>query len=144
MVQLKNYNTEIINFINEKTNDFGKEYGKISSIGIYSCPWSGWISLNFNTNISLEATSFNCPDFEYVEYDLLDLDDWSDEYNNEIPEFIDLNNILIKLNREEGDEALNKIIFEYLFELIKSTDLKERVPQILLQMLDSKHTEEIK
>ncbi len=47
--------------------------------------------VNFNQNKFLKDTEYNCPDFDYVEFDYLELSDWPFEYEKEQPEFI-LNN----------------------------------------------------
>jgi hypothetical protein len=143
MIRLESYESLIVNFIQEKTEEFEKEHGKPSTIGIYCCPWAGWLTVNYNTKGSLGSSILNCPDFEYVEYDMLELDEWSEEYVSDEPKFSNLDKNLITIDREQGDEIFNEIMFKYLNELIIRSNLKEK-SRIFLQMLDSKYKGEVK
>ena len=135
MVELNNSTQGIKDFIDSSISRFLKEKSKPNSIGIFCCPWAGWITTNFNINRNIVETENNCPDFEFVAFDYLDLSDWQDEYETETPKF-KLNGLIIQLDYDSGDEALNQSIFQYLKPLI--VELKSRYDFVfLLQMLDS-------
>ena len=135
MIVLHNYNDIICQFIVESVQKFEKLHGKPNSIGIYCCPWSGWLTTNFNLRISLPDTGENCPDFEFVEFDSLDFPQWQSEYESDEAEY-QLGNSIIKYTHEGGDEELNEIFFSYLLPVMK--EVKRSIDQtILLQLLDS-------
>ena len=79
MVILDNYLSEIESFVLNSIQKFTSENQQPSSIGIYCCPWAGWLTTNFNISTTLEETENNCPDFEFVEFGLLELDKWQEE-----------------------------------------------------------------
>ena len=135
MIVLENEKEIIKNFIVDSIEAFKTQYGKLTSIGIYGCPWAGWISLNFNTEKSLSDTEFNCPDFDIVQYTFLDLERWQDEYESGTPEYMFKDKIM-ELDYNLGDEALNGLFFKFLSSIV--LELKGIYKEdILLQMLDS-------
>lgn len=135
MVVLDNYKEKISDFIFESVDKFTVQHGDPSSVGIYCCPWSGWVSVNFNRSKSFEETNQNCPDFEYVEYELLDFPEWEDEYNGDKPMY-QTGDKIIQVSHEEGGEELNRIFFSFLFPIIAG--VKTRInKKVLLQFLDS-------
>jgi hypothetical protein len=135
MIHLNEHINLIEEFIQQSIVHFKQEHGNPGSIGIYGCPWAGWISINFNRNLTIEETENNCPDFEFVEYDTLELPQWQEEYENEAPEFM-VNGQTIRFNHNDGDEKLNELIFNYLKPIILG--IKEKHNTVfLLQMLDS-------
>ncbi len=135
MIVLEDEKEVIKNFIIDSIETFKVQNGEFTSIGIYGCPWAGWISLNFNTKRSLSDTEFSCPDFDIVEFDLLELEVWQTEYESNSPEYI-FENKLLALDSGSGDEALNNLFFKFLSTIVLKikNDYKE---DILLQMLDS-------
>ncbi|MCK8521468.1 hypothetical protein M0D21_07810 [Aquimarina sp. D1M17] len=139
MIDLNKNTDEIKEFLSSSINRFIKENQIPKAIGIYCCPWSGWITTNFNITKKVEETSNNCPDFEFVEFDFLELAEWESEYEKDNPEF-KLNGEIQYYNDDLGDESLNEFIFEYLkpivYELTKNYD-----SDFLLQMLDSTKAE---
>jgi hypothetical protein len=134
MINLDTSIHSIEQFIQDSFDRFKHETNNIpNSIGVYCCPWSGWISTHFNVNKNLSETLNNCPDFEIVEYDLLELDGWQQEYESETPTFL-IKGEIVKLNHALGD--INELIFQYLEPIVKR--LKETNHTVfLLQMLDS-------
>lgn len=134
MINLEDYTQSIQEFITSSRINFLKEYGRPNSIGIYCCPWAGWISTNFNTMKTLEDVHYNCPNFEFVEFSLLTLNEWADEYDSDKPEYVFFGNKYIPI--DEGNEELNAFFFNFLRPHIKL--LKEEIDQpILIQFLDS-------
>jgi hypothetical protein len=53
----------IEDFIQNSIEKFKIENGNPNSIGIYCCPWAGWLTTNFNLDKTLKETENNCPDF---------------------------------------------------------------------------------
>lgn len=141
MIDLDENKKEIRGFITNSISRFKSENEEPNSIGIYCCPWSGWITTNFNINKTIEETENNCPDFEFVEYDFLELTEWQDEYETDNPQF-KLNDSINIHDHDLGDENFNQLIFDYLKPLV--IDLKESYEfDFLLQMLDSNLAEKI-
>lgn len=135
MVDLNQYTQDIKGFIDSSINKFRTEHQVPNSIGIYCCPWAGWLTTNFNINKSLLESDNNCPDFEFVEFDFFDLSEWQNEYEKDNPAF-KLNNETTYLNRDLGDEQLNQLIYNYLKPIV--LELKENLnSRVILQMLDS-------
>ncbi|MEP2689234.1 MULTISPECIES: hypothetical protein [Maribacter] len=135
MIDLDENKKGITEFINNSISRFQTEYGLPTSIGIYCCPWSGWITTNFNIKTKLTETENNCPDFDFVEYDYMEIPEWEDEYESENPEF-KTSGLVKRVNHDLGDEVFNKIIFDYLKPIV--AEIKEQKDLIfLIQMLDS-------
>ena len=139
MIVLEDSKEGITKFIIDSIETFKIQNGKFNSIGVYCCPWMGWISMCFNVNKSLSDTKYNCSDFDFVEFELFELDGWEEEYENEISVY-KLNDRIIEIPFGSGDEVLNELIFKFLSNIIlRIKDLYSE--HILLQMLDSKfHT----
>lgn len=96
---------------------------------------AGWISTNFNLNKTLVETEYNCPDFEYAEFNLLEIPGLQDEYESDKPQF-KLEHAILNYDHELGDESFNQLIFEYLKPIIR--EVKEGFDSFfLLQILDS-------
>jgi len=137
MVVLDDYKSKIDEFIVEAVEKFKTLHGNPNSVGIYCCPWSGWLTINFNLKKSLQETNNNCPDFEFVEFDVLDFPEWQDEYESNAPKY-QAGASITKFNHEEGDEDLNKIFFAYLLPIVTETNIRIK-HKILLQFLDSNY-----
>ena len=138
---MTNLNTILIRIDSEIENSilkFIEQNGKPKTLGVYCCPWAGWLTTNFN----LSKDEQNCPDFEFVEFDFIELPELEEEYQNDKTEF-KIGDDLINLDIEElGDEAIN----EFMFNSLKSiaTKIKEnKRMEVVLQMLDSQYVEKI-
>jgi hypothetical protein len=141
MINLNRNTKQIEEFIQNSIEKFQSENGIPTSIGIYCCPWAGWLTTNFNLDKKLNETEYNCPDFQFVEFDLLELSEWQEEYENEMPKF-EIGGQTIEHNHDFSDEKLNELIFNYLKPIIRR--LKEKENSVfLLQMLDSSFAEEL-
>lgn len=141
MVDLNNSKLEIKDFISSSIERFQREIQRPDLIGLYCCPWAGWITINFNVNRKNDETENNCPDFEYIEYDYLELSNWANEYERDIPEF----KLMDEVKRHDhnlGDEKFNQLIFKYLKPIV--IELKQEYEsEFLLQLLDSKMLERV-
>lgn len=141
MINLNKHTAEITNFLKTSIDGFQKENGKPNSIGIYCCSWAGWISINFNIHQSLTESYNNCPDFEYVAFDLFEIPEMQDEYETDNPQ-IKINDSVKTHDHELGDEVFNQLIFDYLKPIV--IEIKANFESdFLLQMLDSNFTEEL-
>jgi hypothetical protein len=137
MIDLEEYNGVIESFIRDSTERFMADYKKqLTSIGIYCCPWAGWLTTNFNVNKTLAETNNNCPDFEFVEFDFLELNGWQEEYERESPAY-KINQQVIHHRHDSGDEKLNELVFKFI-EPLAAKLKKSYGSDILLQMLDSR------
>ena len=141
MVDLNKKTKDIKEFFNSSINRFQEENRRPSAIGIYCCPWSGWITINFNITKKIVDTENNCPDFEFVEFDFMELAEWKSEYETDNPKY-KLDGLTIQHNHDLGDENLNELIFDYLKPIV--IELKNNYDSdFLLQMLDSGKVEVI-
>lgn len=113
MIKLNEYEKEIITFINQGKTEFITESNSIKTIGIYANPRGGWISLNFNKQINLDQTEMNCPDFEYVEYKMLELNDWEEECNNNQIKISDHQKRIIEMDEDVRDDEFNEPFFNF-------------------------------
>ena len=143
MVDLKGDSENIKQFIIAGLERFSKEVQKPVMIGIYCCPWSGWIMLNFNISYRLNEESYYCLEFEFVEYEMLELKHWEEEYQTGEGIWTDDNLKVYRTNHDEGDEGLNKFFFNYLKELIANLNEKHKLPSTQLQFLDSNCREKV-
>lgn len=141
MIDLNRHKTTIADFLNTSIKRFHREYNKPKSIGVYCCTSSGWISLNYNVNISISEADKDCLNFEYVEFDISNIPGLQDEYEKNTPQ-LKINNSIIAHDHSLGDERLNLLVFGYLKEII--LEIKPNWGMdFLLQMLDSNLVEEI-
>ena len=141
MTNLDTLETKIEEFIQNSIRNFKTENNSPSSIGIYCCPWAGWLTVNFNINKTISDTSNNCPDFEFVAFDFLELPELSDENEKETSIFL-LKNKDITINKDLGDEGLNEVLFEFLNPIATRIKNKNNL-ETLIQMLDSTFVEMI-
>jgi len=139
MTILDEYTIQIENFISDSIRKFINENSQLASIGIYCCPWAGWLTTNFNVSKTAEETGYNCPDFEFTGFDLLELEKWQEEYETELPTF-KISEAIIKHNHDLGDEKFNAIFFPFLKAIVINIK-KAHHKEILLQILDSNYNE---
>lgn len=137
MVDMKLYDEEILTFINTSIEKFSGDHGQAKSIGIYVCPWAGWLTTNFNLIKTIEDTKSNCPDFEFVEFDLLELPEFQREYESHAPCFL-IGDKIMEMDTDLGNEGVNVIVFNVLLPLIRQMK-KNMTQEILVQMLDSNY-----
>lgn len=139
MLNLDHDLQKIEDFIQDSIQKFQTESGQPSSIGIYCCPWAGWLTTNFNLSKTLEETQNNCPDFQVVAYHFLDLPEWQEEYEKSEPIF-QINGSKIELSPRSGDEKPNGTVFDYLKPIVARIKSKNAAV-FLLQILDSRFVE---
>jgi len=143
MVELKNDIEKINQFIIAGLEKFTEEVSIPSVMGIYCCPWMGWISLNFNITHSLNEEDYYCPDFEFVEFDIIDFDNWQEEYESFERIFVDDRSETYHSNLGDSDEDLNSFFFPFLKNLIINLSERHKLPSTILQFLDSNLREKI-
>lgn len=139
MLNLNTNKKSIEDFIQTSIDRFVKENQLPNSVGIYCCPWAGWLSTNFNAKRTIKEVENNCPDFEYVQFGCLALPKWEEEYETDNPQY-KLGDSIIQHDHDSGDESLNQLIFEYLKPIVIELKLKYDF-DFLLQMLDSDKVE---
>jgi hypothetical protein len=114
-------------------------------VALYCCPWSGWISLCVDPNVQLDQ---NCPDFEFVEVALYEASDWASQYEEDDELLVmDANGSSQVADIDsEGDEALNRLFFEFLFALLTAPETVKAIAHVSsvtkrlgVQLLDSKY-----
>ena len=135
MINLNDYSSKIENFIQDSIYKFQNQQQMPATIGIYCCPWAEWLTINFNISL----TQGNCPDFEFVEFDVLELVGWQNEYEKDFPEF-KIDGLIKRHNHNFGDEHFNKLVFEFLKPIVSKLKKKYN-STFLLQMLDSRYVE---
>ncbi|AEA45737.1 hypothetical protein [Fluviicola taffensis] len=141
MINIDQNTKKIEEFIQNSIDKFRMDNSDPNSIGIYCCPWAGWLTTNFNIDKTLEETQNNCPDFQFVEFDFLELHEWQEEYEKDDPEF-EINGQKIQHNHDFGDEKFNELIFNYLIPIVKELKNKNN-STFLLQMLDSNFIQQV-
>lgn len=107
MIDIDKSSERIQEFVQSSIVRFSNEKAKPTSIGIYCCPWAGWITTNFNITKKIDGINNNCLDFEHVEFDILELCEWESEYEKDVPEF-KLNGVVKEHNHDLGDEWLHR------------------------------------
>ena len=142
MTNLQDETEKIEQFVLQGLQNFVSDKGAPTVMGIYSCPMDGWISLNFNKAKSLEQTFYNCPDFEFVEYSLLDSQNWTEEYESDNSMWLN-QTLTYRYNLGDGDEELNIFIYNFLRNLLLKLNSKSILPNTFIQFLDSKIAEAI-
>jgi len=143
MVELKNDIDNIKQFIIAGLEKFTKDVNRPSIMGVYCCPRMGWISLNFNITHSFNQENYYCPDFEFVEFDLIEFENWQEEFDSMERIWIDDNSKTYHSNWGDGDEALNGFLFPFLKNLIVNLNKEIKLPSTVLQFLDSRFNEKI-
>lgn len=114
-----------------------------SNIAFDSCPWMGWVAINFDTKEKSDQIvaeyqhkgpawyeedkrgkfNNNCADFEYCAFLTHEIPEWHEAYESIGEDYlvncIDANGQSVLINLElEGDEGLNKIVFVLLKEIL--------------------------
>ena len=136
MIDLDKHSSIIETFIQDSIEKFKVDNDEApKSIGIYCCPWAGWLTINFNINKTLKETNNNCPDFEFVEFDFFELEGWQEEYETENPTY-KTNGLTIRKDPDTGDEGLNELIFKHMEPIVVKLKANNG-SEFLLQMLDS-------
>lgn len=131
----------IFKMVQDSINKFEIEKGIPNSVGIYCCPRGGWISINFNISKTIEQTLFNCPDFEFLEFEFWENKEILDKIEKQSFNILIENQVLI-VDPDLGDERINEIFFNFLKPLIVEISQNYKY-SILLQMLDSKFVEKL-
>jgi hypothetical protein len=118
---------------------------EFAQIGLYSCPWSGWISLNLS---HAPQPALNCPDMDEVEVALLELPDWALAHEtHEQLKIVGLDGQVDHVDMAEtGDEGFNEPIFRFLLEVAGQARVRQAAKSlngswIGVQMLDSEFAE---
>jgi hypothetical protein len=138
------------------------------TFALYACPWSGWISTNFDTEANSariiaefgghgpgwygedEGGRFNsnCPDFAFREWRLLELPQWQVEYEEAEPIHVrDLSGQDHVIGSE--NEAINGLTFYFLRAVLsdhlgsmQGSPLFPKAPHRFgVQLLDSRFAE---
>ena len=145
MIDLKENIKPVEEFISKNISKFQKENGTPKTIGIYSHPVYGWVSINLNKTKTLEEVESNCPDFEFPEFDLIEFPEWEKQYFDESETVIKTENgKTITLEEEEGDEGFKKPIFNFLKSTLINITTNNPNSEFFVQMLDSELEEKIK
>lgn len=141
MINLDEKTKQIEEFIQSSIDKFRIENGNPNAVGIYCCPWAGWLTTNFNLDKTLDETYNNCPDFQFVAFDSLESPELEEECEKDYPEF-EINGQIIQHDQDSGDEKLNELIFNYLKSIAR--ELKNKNNSIfLVQMLDSSLVQQV-
>lgn len=129
---------KLTKFILSSIADAKREFDALESIGIYVSPINGWLSINVNSQANLELASFNCPEFDNIEFRLFELSGIELETEKEYSEFYNGEETLC-WNGE--DEQLNEFVFNYIISQILPSILVKYQKPLLLQMLDSEYVQ---
>ncbi|WP_110955048.1 hypothetical protein [Anaerosinus massiliensis] len=169
IIVLEESKAKIIGLITSSIKKFTQNnpHVKVYTFGLYSCPWAGWLTINFDAQkhsekyienlkvkyISWDEQEFydtfcnNCPDFEYADYSAMNFPIWQQQCESQ--ERVAFKNSLgniIEINQyTEGDEAINKVVYEYYVNILEELEERqlfdilnqEQVLRIGVQMLDS-------
>jgi len=161
MIQFTEDRPKIAKFLGSSVQKFAQEFpgSKVCIFGVYCCPWSGWISTNFESAAHMEQHlagwrasepdfiesdewgeyNDNCPDFEHVEYSLLELEHWQAEYEAGGPFQVRKDGKTQRFS--ENDEDINRFFFTELLPIVQEVNftplIKTEVFRIGVQMLDS-------
>ena len=174
MIDLRNAEKPVRELIGSSLSSFEKEQPDLiwSSFALYSCPRAGWILACFDTveNSDKGVAEFakngpdwygedawgrfsdSCPDFQFNEWRVLEIDQWRDAYEEAETrplQLTDLNSQVHQIGGYDGDEALNGIVFDFLRAvLLKQSGELRSDPSLMqsrrrcgVQMLDSKYVE---
>lgn len=141
MIKLSEYADPIEDFLVKGIRSYISANEKPRSIGIYCCPWSGWISLNFDRIQEFPEVE-NCPDYTDPEHDILDFREWSEEYEkSDVPSILTPMGETLEIDVEDaGDEAFNRPFFDFLEAMVDrlfSERSFDGAKVVHLQFLDS-------
>jgi hypothetical protein len=119
MLILNNERAEIEAFIRESVTAFLTENPTTqpSCIALYASPVNGWISLCIDIVDHGSAPTTNCPDFSHVEFRLLKLPQWAEEYESPHPTIQRHDLRVVKLAPSDGDDAYNESFFLFLMKV---------------------------
>ena len=145
VIDLQSHRDPLLEFLELELRGFleRRPAARLRHVALYSCPWSGWVSLCLD---SKERIDQNCPDFEHVEVALYEAPDWSSEYEtSDMPE-VSVADGLVRVIAvdSEGDEAYNEVFFSFLCDVLAAAtgrgvlrELTRSGLRLGVQMLDS-------
>ena len=146
MIKLIDHHKPILDFLTSALRRFRDDHRQVPvrHVALYCCPWSGWISLCLDSSLQEDQ---NCPEFEFVEFDLYEDKSWVTEYEADIPKVMTVDGTVHDVDIEsEGDEALNRLFYDFLVGLLSTTDAESIVDSIIgrpvrlgVQLLDSQY-----
>jgi hypothetical protein len=148
MIDLKSSAEPLVMFLDAQLAAFRAKHPEVASphVALYSCPWSGWVSLCLDPTAQAEQ---NCPDFEFVEFAIFEAHEWTTEYEEQPRlEILDLHGATQIVEPEvDGDEALNRVFFEFLKAILVGQEATAAVrrsglrpSRLGVQMLDSEYS----
>ena len=143
MVTLEKFKAKVIAFLDEALPRFASKHPreKPTTVALYSSPGNGWISLCLNTGDTPTTNEQNCPDFKFVEFDLLELPEWQEEYESEKPKIKISKTKTVSPDPDDGDEGYNEPFFNFLVAIAKDYFTGARCPATVnwvgVQVLDS-------
>ena len=150
MIDLREHAVPLRRFVESSLSTFLETNPALSigHVALYSCPWSGWVSLCVDSRPHQDQ---NCPDFDHAEVAIYEAEDWSEEYeSSDSPEIVGLDGIILKPDiTEEGDEAFNRPFFDFLCGILRHVppsgilSQQQRQPDVRagVQLLDSAFTD---
>lgn len=143
MVTLEKFKGKIIAFLDEALPRFAANHPKEkpTTIGLYSSPGNGWVSLCINSGDTPTTNEENCPDFKFVEFDSIEFAEWQEESESEKPKIKISTTKTISPDPDDGDEGYNEPFFHFLVAIAKNYFTGARCPVgvmwVGVQLLDS-------
>lgn len=142
-LDLEEYRSNILRLIERTITEYKKLGVRAETLGIYVNPSNGWISTNIQTSWD-ENTELNCPDFDLVEFDIVNFPKWHEAYQSFEAVKITFANFESTVERGFNDDDFNKPFFIFMSQIINENRNTFDTHRIFLQFLDSQYEEIIK
>ena len=143
ILDLNRYRGRLKSFITKSIQRFTDVESRPKAIGMYSHPGYGWVSTKYHADSKPELPNLNCPDFEFTEFDIIEFQAWEECYWSEDRKLIDINNRMIVITGEDGDEKFKTPFYNLLVEVMKEIS-KYGDATYFVQMLDSDLSGEVR
>ena len=136
---------------------FQSNVGEPTWVGIYSCPWSGWVSLHFDTSKNLDSNSQYCLGLSYSNDPELEFIAWRNTYSPPIDtdnankekniihdryiSLIDHTGNLISLDRDLGDTEFEYPFFRMFVTAANKIKHERSTCKYIVEILGGSHFE---
>ena len=144
-------------YIRTSIAQFQSNVGEPSWIGVYSCPWEGWITLNFDTSKDLDEDNQYCLGLEYVDYSSFEFTSWrnthsqlsdqrltdkeSDIDRGSYVSLIDHTGILISSNSDLGITKFDNSFFRMLVAATHNIKQESSTCKYIVEILEGSQLE---
>jgi hypothetical protein len=129
MIDLSKQSDQVQKWMDDTIPRFLTEFPEQTptSIGLYSSPVNGWVSLCVDVHTEPQSLRTSGPDFTHPEYALLEFAEWQNEYESTSPIIKRHDSVIVRFNHSQGDEVFNQPFFDFFMRVVNDYYHSQRV-----------------